>query len=82
MSSVRTSCLSIGQSALFQYLTETVTKFNVTLALGTLRKLFHRIEARAILLQLCQLGSLSLLVSDSGLEGSALLPPLKPPVMA
>ena len=64
MSSVRTSCLSIGQSALFQYLTETVTKFNVTLALGTLRKLFHRIETRAILLQLWQLGSLRFLVSD------------------
>lgn len=61
MSSIRTSWLSIGQSALFQHLTETITKFEVTLALGTLQKLFHVIEAGAILLQP---GSLRLLVSD------------------
>ena len=52
---------TVGQSALFQHLAETLAKFKVTLALGTLQKLFHLIEAGAILLQLCRLGSLRLL---------------------
>ena len=79
MSSIRTSCLSIGQSVLFQYLTETVTKLKVTLALGTLRKLFHLIEARAILLQLWQLGSLSFLVSDVRAWGLSTASPTEVP---